>query len=110
MLFIAEFEDVYIDHPERLPEPGQHMEAHIAFLAEQHKWGDRRRSSAPFHRWRAAWRTLDTQCCEQDRRRSPLQANTFWQAGLRKSVVVSHWAIAVSSQSLTDCMTANGVE
>jgi hypothetical protein len=33
----------------------------------------------------------------------------FWQAGLRKSVRVSHWAKAFWSPSFTDCMTAIGV-
>jgi uncharacterized protein YciI len=33
MLFIIRFEDIYADHPERLPERAQHMPAHLAFLA-----------------------------------------------------------------------------
>ncbi len=34
MLFIVQFEDVYADQPERLPERQQHMLAHLAFLAQ----------------------------------------------------------------------------
>lgn len=34
MLFIVQFEDVYADQPERLPERELHLPAHLAFLAE----------------------------------------------------------------------------
>ncbi|MDD2925075.1 hypothetical protein [Rhodoferax sp.] len=30
MLFIVQFEDIYTDHPERLPERAQHMPTHWA--------------------------------------------------------------------------------
>jgi hypothetical protein len=38
VLFVVQFEDVYADHPERLPERERHMAAHLTFLAEH---GDR---------------------------------------------------------------------
>lgn len=34
MLFVVQFEDVYAEQPERLPERRQHMPAHLAFLAQ----------------------------------------------------------------------------
>lgn len=34
MLIVVQFEDVYSDQPERLPERAKHMEAHLAFLAK----------------------------------------------------------------------------
>jgi len=34
MLFVVQFEDVYADQPERLPERQQHMPSHLAFLAQ----------------------------------------------------------------------------
>ena len=35
MLFVVQFDDVYFDHAERLPEPERdlHMEAHLTYLA-----------------------------------------------------------------------------
>ena len=34
MLFVVQFEDVYADYPERLPERTEHMAAHLTFLSE----------------------------------------------------------------------------
>ena len=34
MVFFVQFEDIYEDQPERLPERQQHMPAHLAFLAQ----------------------------------------------------------------------------
>ena len=34
MLFVVQFEDVYVGQPERLDERQQHMPAHLAFLAQ----------------------------------------------------------------------------
>jgi len=34
MVFVVQFEDIYEDQPERLPERQQHMPAHLAFLTQ----------------------------------------------------------------------------
>jgi uncharacterized protein len=109
MLFIVQFEDVYADHPERLPERAQHMEAHLAFLA---KHGDRvvaagaMRPTAGGTPTGGIW-ILNVQSKAAAEALS--KDDPFWQAGLRKSVVVSHWAKAFWSPTFTDCMAAIGI-
>ena len=109
MLFVVQFEDVYADHPERLPERERHMAAHLAFLAEH---GDRvvaagaLRASPDAMPSGGIWiLNVESKAAAE----ALYKNDPFWQAGLRKSVTVSHWAKAYWSPSFTDCMTANGV-
>lgn len=109
MLFIVQFEAVYADHPERLPEREQHMAAHLAYLAQH---GDRvvaagaLRASPDAMPFGGIWiLNAETKAAAE----AFCQNDPFWQAGLRKSVRVSHWAKAFWSPSFADCMTAIGV-
>jgi uncharacterized protein YciI len=94
MLFIVQFEDVYANEPERLPDRAAHMAAHLAFLAEH---GDRivaagaLRPSADGVPTGGIWivdagsKAAVEALCKDD---------PFWKARLRKSVRVSLWAKA----------------
>jgi hypothetical protein len=104
MLFIVQFEDIYADHPERLPERTQHMPAHLVFLGAHPgrviASGALRDSedSAPHG---GIWLINAENKAEVE---SFYQADPFWQAGLRKSVRVSHWAKAFWSPAFTECI------
>jgi hypothetical protein len=109
VLFVVQFEDVYIDHPERLPERAQHMPEHLAFLAQN----DERviaagalRPSADGMPLGGIWivNAEDKAAVEDFYKRDP-----FWKAGLRKSVRVSYWAKAFWSPAFTDCVAAFGI-
>lgn len=104
MLFIVQFEDVYADQPERLPERAEHMAAHLAFLAEH---ADRVIASGALRPtndgmpiggvWIISAETKTTvEAIYKD--------DPFWKAGLRKSVQVNHWAKAYWSPAFTRCM------
>jgi uncharacterized protein YciI len=108
MLFIVQFEDVYSEQPERLPERVQHMPEHLAFLAANSgrviAAGALRPSpdGIPFG---GIWiiNADDLAAVEDFYKRDP-----FWTAGLRKSVRVSHWAKAFWSPAFADCAAAFG--
>ena len=108
MLFIVQFEDVYADQPERLPERAEHMAGHLAFLAghgNQVVASGALRPSADGVPTGGIWiinaesKAGVEALCKED---------PFWKAGLRKSVQVSHWAKAHWSPPFTNCMAALG--
>jgi uncharacterized protein len=108
MLFVVQFDDVYFDHAERLPERDPHMAAHLTYLAgHSHQIvaaGALRPStdSAPSG---GIWIVS----AESKSAVETLYKNDpFWLAGLRKSVSVSHWAKAFWCPSFTDCMAERG--
>jgi uncharacterized protein YciI len=109
MLFIVQFEDVYAEQPERLPERARHMSAHLAFLAAH---ADRvvaagaLRASEDGTPSGGIWiiNAESKAAAEAFYRNDP-----FWTAGLRKHVRVSHWAKAFWSPGFTDCMQAFGL-
>jgi uncharacterized protein YciI len=108
MLFIVEFEDVYEEQPERLPERALHMPEHLAFLAAH---GDRViaagavRPSADGVPSGGIWiLNVESKAAAE----AFYKHDPFWKAGLRKSVRVSHWAKAYWSPAFTACMDAIG--
>jgi hypothetical protein len=108
MLIIVQFEDVYSDQPERLPERAQHMQAHLAFLARN---SDRvvaagaLRPAADGMPSGGIWiLNVETTAAAE----ALYKDDPFWLAGLRKSVRVSIWARAFWSPAFTDCMAAIG--
>lgn len=104
MLFIVQFEDIYADHPERLPERAQHMPAHLAFLAahpDRVVASGALRDSEDGAPKGGLWVLSAASKAEAE---SFYQADPFWQAGLRKSVRVSHWAQAFWSPAFTECI------
>jgi uncharacterized protein len=108
VLFIVQFEDVYEEQPERLPERAQHMPEHLAFLA---KHGDRvvaagaLRALADGAPSGGIWTLIAESKAAAE---AFYKDDPFWKAGLRKSVRVSHWAKAFWSPAFTDCMEAIG--
>ena len=108
MLFIVQFEDIYADKPERLPERAAHMAAHLAFLATH---GDRVIAAGAL---RSAPDTAPAGgiWIVHARDRADVEAlykdDPFWVAGLRKSVVISHWAKAFWSPAFAACAQAFG--
>ncbi len=108
MLFIVQFEDVYAEQPERLPERAEHMTDHLAFLAEH---GDQvvaagaLRPSTDGVPAGGIW-ILNAE--SKAAAEAFYKDDPFWKAGLRKSVRVSHWAKAYWSPAFTNCMAALG--
>jgi uncharacterized protein YciI len=108
MLFIVQFEDVYAEQPQRLPERAQHMSEHLAFLAAH---GDRvvaagaLRASSDGVPSGGIW-ILNAETKEDAE--AFYKEDPFWKAGLRKSVRVSHWAKAFWSPAFTVCMNTLG--
>ncbi len=108
MLFIVQFEDVYADHPARLPERAQHMPAHLAFLAQH---GDRVVAAGALRPAEDAapvggiWIVNVPTKADVD---ALVHQDPFWTAGLRKSVQVSHWAKAFWSPPFAACIKASG--
>lgn len=106
MLLIVQFEDIYSDQPERLPERALHMSDHLAFLAAH---GDRvvasgaLRDTADGVPQGGIW-ILDVETKAEAE--LLYQEDPFWKAGLRKSVRVSHWAKAHWSPAFTECVRA----
>jgi uncharacterized protein len=104
MLFVVQFEDIYADHPERIKEREEHMDAHIAFLAAQ---GNRIVASGALRESEGGlpqggmW-IVSAQ--NKDDVNALYQEDPFWRAGLRKSVRVSHWAKAVWSSAFAECI------
>ncbi|GAC1348049.1 MAG: hypothetical protein NVSMB18_35020 [Acetobacteraceae bacterium] len=110
MLFVVQFEDIYADQPERLPERAEHMAAHLAFLAEH---SDRviaagaLRPTADDVPSGGIWIiNADSKAAVE----AIYRDDPFWKADLRKSVQVSHWAKAHWSPAFTQCMAATDLE
>ena len=108
MLFIVQFEDVYAEQPERLPERALHMPAHLAYLAAQ---GERlvaagalreAEDSAPLG---GLW---IVEAADTAGVRALCEADPFWRAGLRRSVRISHWAKAHWSERFARCLAGVG--
>jgi uncharacterized protein YciI len=109
MLIVVQFEDVYSDQPERLPERAKHMEAHLAFMAkhsDQVVAAGALRPTADGTPTGGIWilNIESTAAAEVLYKGDP-----FWLAGLRKSVRVSHWAKAYWSPEFTTCVAAIGI-
>ena len=109
MLFVVQFEDVYVGQPERLDERQQHMPADLAFLAQhpdQVIAAGALRSSQEGTPLGGIW--IDN-APDQVAVEALYQADPFWTAGLRRSVRVHHWVKAFWSPAFTDCMSSFGV-
>ncbi len=108
MLFIVQFEDVYAEQPERLPERAEHMADHLAFLAgcgDQVVAAGALRPSSDGVPTGGIWiiSAGSKAAVEALYRDDP-----FWKVSLRKSVQVSHWAKAHWSPAFTNCVAALG--
>ena len=104
MLFVVQFEDVYAEQPERLPERARHMEAHLTFLAAQ---GDKVLAAGAL-RLTDDGAPLGGLWIVNAESKADVEAlvaqDPFWTAGLRKSVRVSHWAKAYWSPAFATCV------
>lgn len=109
MLFVVQFEDVYAEQPERLPERATHMTDHLAFLADhsdQVVAAGALRPSSDATPLGGIWiLNVENKAAAE----TLYKDDPFWKAGLRKSVQVSHWAKAFWSPAFTECMAAFGV-
>jgi uncharacterized protein len=104
MLFIVQFEDVYNQHPERLPERNALMEAHLTFLAahaERVVASGALRDSEDSLPLGGIWIVIAQRKEEVERL---TQEDPFWKAGLRKSVRVSVWGKAFWSPAFAHCV------
>lgn len=106
MLFVVQFEDVYGEQPERLPERATHMADHLAFLAEhgnQVMASGALRPSSDGTPLGGIWiLNVETKAAAE----ALYKDDPFWKAGLRKSVQVNLWAKAFWSPEFTECMAA----
>jgi len=104
MLFIVQFEDIYADQPQRLPDRAAHMDAHLAFLSAL---GDRVVASGALRDavdgvpHGGLWIVNAMNKAEVE---AWVKEDPFWKAGLRKSIRISVWAKAVWSTAFTDCI------
>ena len=112
MLIVVQFEDVYSDQPERLPERAKHikhMEAHLAFMAKHSGHvvaAGALRPTADGTPTGGIWiLNIESTAAAE----ALYQGDPFWLAGLRKSVRVSHWAKAYWSPEFTTCVAAIGI-
>lgn len=108
MLFVVQFEDVYADQPERLPERQQHMPTHLAFLAQHPDKvvaAGALRGSQEGTPLGGIW---IVNAPDQAAVEALYQADPLWKAGLRRSVRIHHWAKAFWSPGFTDCMNSFG--
>jgi len=108
MLFIVQFEDVYADHPGRLPERARHMPAHLAFLARHEGQVVAAGALRPAEDAVPEGGIWIVNAPSKADAETLLRQDPFWTAGLRKSVRVSHWAKAFWSGPFTACMEASG--
>ena len=108
MLFIVQFEDVYADQPQRLPEREAHMADHLAFLAERSGQVVAAGALRPSGDGLPTGGIWIIQAESKAAVEMLYEDDPFWKAGLRKSVRVSHWAKAYWSPAFTACMTALG--
>lgn len=108
MLPIVQFEDVYAEQPERLPERAKHMSDHLAFLVEHRHVVVAAGALRPSEDGVPAggiWILNAKNIAEAE---AFYKKEPFWKAGLRKSVRVSHWAKAFWSPEFAHCMGALG--
>jgi uncharacterized protein YciI len=108
VLFVVQFEDVYAEQPERLPERAQHMPEHLAFLAKHGDLVVAAGALRPSEEGTPSGGIWILNAESKDAAEVLCKEDPFWKAGLRKSVRVSHWAKAFWSQEFTDCMVAFG--
>ncbi|MGI4941120.1 MAG: YciI family protein [Janthinobacterium lividum] len=108
MLFIVQFEDIYAQQPERLPERAQHMPAHLAFLARHEKQVIAAGALRPAEDAAPVGGIWIVNTPSKEDAEALLQQDPFWIAGLRRSVLVSHWARAFWSPLFVACMEAAG--
>lgn len=108
MLLIVQFEDIYADHPERLPDRAALMAEHLKFLEEQ---GNRVVASGALRETGdgiphgGIWiLNMESKSAAE----ALYKEDPFWKAGLRKSVRVSVWAKAVWSPAFSECMNTIG--
>lgn len=109
MLFVVEFEDVYADQPERLPERAEHMGAHLTFLADH---GDHVIAAGALRPTEDGLPGGGIWIINADSKaivEAFYKDDPFWKANLRKSVRVNHWAKAYWSPAFTQCMAATDV-
>lgn len=110
MMFVIQFEDVYAEQPERLPERARYMPEHLSFLAAQ---GERIVAAGALRPSEDSTPVGGIWIVNVDSKAAAdalYKGDPFWRAGPRKSVRVSHWAKAVWSPAFTSCMGALGVE
>lgn len=108
MLFVVQFEDVYAEKPERLPERAMYMADHLDFLAEhgnQVVASGALRPSSDAPPFGGIWILNVENAAAAE---ALYKDDPFWKAGLRKSVQVNHWAKAFWSPKFTECMAAIG--
>jgi uncharacterized protein len=108
MLFVVQFEDVCADYPERIPERTEHMAAHLAFLAKNSSRVVAAGALRPSVEGTPSGGIWILNVESMAAAEALYKDDPFWLAGLRKSVIVSHWAKAFWSPSFRDCMTAIG--
>jgi uncharacterized protein len=109
MLFVVQFEDVYAEQPERLPERAQYMPEHLAFLAQH---GDKVVAAGALRPTEDASPLGGIWIINVENKAAAeafYKDDPFWKAGLRRSVRVSHWAKAYWSPAFTDCAGTLGV-
>ena len=107
MLFIVQFEDVYADHPERMPERAQHMPDHLAFLERHADQVIAAGALRPAEDSAPVGGVWIVNAPSKAGAEALLRQDPFWVAGLRKSVRVSHWARAFWSPPFAACMEAS---
>ncbi len=108
MLFIVQFEDVYAEHPERLPERAQHMPAHLGVLAQHEDQMIAAGALRPGEYATPVGGIWIVNAPSKADVEALLHQDPFWIAGLRKSVRVSHWARAFWSAPFAACIKAAG--
>jgi uncharacterized protein YciI len=110
MLFIARFEDIYADQPDRLLERAQYMRAHLAFLAEHPEKvvaAGAMRDTPDGAPSGGIWiLNVESKAAAE----AFYKMDPFWTAGLRRSVQVSHWAKAFWSPAFGDRMKSIGAD
>jgi hypothetical protein len=106
VLFVVQFDDVYAEQPERLPERTQHMREHLAFLARHSDLVVAAGALRPSEEGTPSGGIWILNAESKDAVEVFYKEDPFWKAGLRKSVRVSHWAKAFWSEGFTDCIDA----
>lgn len=108
MLLIVQFEDIYADQPERLPDRASLMAAHLKFLEDQGNQvvasGALRETDDGIPQGGIWILNMESKAAAE----ALYKEDPFWKAGLRKSVKVSVWAKAVWSPAFTECMNTIG--
>lgn len=90
MLFVVQFEDVYADQPERLPERAAHMADHLAFLAAHSDLVVAAGALRPSINGQPEGGIWILNAESKAAAEAFYKDDPFWKAGLRESVKVSH--------------------